>query len=87
MDNTYPEDFFLLQRQINGRVLDDYLMQAAIIANPHKETKDAEEFIDNLLKQRKRYRPEDEAPEETDFAAIQALKDSLSKESNLIKAK
>lgn len=68
-------------------MLDEHLMHAAIVANPHKEPEDSKEFIDQLLKQRRWYRPEPEAPEETDFATLDALKESLQKESKFIKAK
>lgn len=87
MDNTYPEDYFLLQRQIAGRMTDEYLMQSAIVSNPHKEESDQKEFIESLMQQRKRYRSEPLAPVETDFAAIDALKESMQKQSIFIKAK
>lgn len=87
MDDTYPDDFFLLQKQITARRLDDLVMQAAIIANPHKKPEDAQEFIDDLLKQRRYYRGEDDIPPETDFEAIASLKEMMQKQSKVIKAK
>lgn len=87
MNNTYPEDFFLLQRQIVARKLDENLMQAAIVGNPHQEKDAQEEFINTLLKQRRFYRPEDEPPVETDFEGIKAFKQLVQKESRVLKAK
>lgn len=79
----------MLQRQITARMIDDHLMQAAIVANPHREKDDQEEFVQNLVKQRRWYRgiDDDESSDKPDFAALNALKDKMKKESYLVKAK
>lgn len=87
LKEMYPEDFFLLQRQIRMRKLDTYLMDAAIVANPHKNPEDSKEFIENLLDQRRFMSGEAEVPAETDFAAIDKFKKQLQEESLLVKAK
>jgi ABC-type uncharacterized transport system YnjBCD substrate-binding protein len=83
----YPEDFFLLQRQIQMRKLDNYLMDAAIVSNPHKKPEDAKEFIEGLLEQRRFMSGEPDVPAETDFAALDAFKKQLQEDSLLVKAK
>lgn len=87
MFNTYPDDFFLLQRQIRLRRIDEYLMQSAIVANPHKEPKDAEEFIDDLLSERRFMSGEEEKPMEMDRKAVEAFKDFLGSKSKMIKVR
>lgn len=87
MYNTYPEDFFLLQRQIRMRKIDNYLMDAAIVANPHKEQEPQKEFIEGLLQQRRFFRGIEEAPEELDVAAFEQFRDSMQKQSIHIKVK
>ena len=67
----------MLQRQIQMRKLDNYLMDAAIVSNPHKKPEDAQEFIESLLEQRRFMSGEPEAPTETDFAALDAFKEKL----------
>lgn len=87
MYRTYPEDFFLLQRQIKMRKVDDYLMSASIIANPHKKESDAKEFVEGLLSQRRFYRGEEEVPDKLDIAAFNKFREDLQNESMMIKAK
>lgn len=77
----------MLQRQIQMRKLDNYLMDAAIVANPHKKPEDAQEFVEGLLEQRRFMTGEPEAPVETDFAALDALKKQIQEDSLLVKAK
>lgn len=77
----------MLQRQIRMRTLDRYLMDAAIVANPHKKPEDAQEFIEGLLEQRRFMGGEPEAPAETDFAALDKFKKQLQEDSLLVKAK
>lgn len=83
--NTYPEDFFLLQRQINIRKLENYLIQASIIANPHIEPKDAEEFITNINDELSALRGYEEIEPEMDRESVEQFKQFLSKKSKLIK--
>ncbi len=77
----------MLQRQIRMRKLDTYLMDAAIVANPHKDPEAAQEFIEGLLNERRFMSGEDEAPAETDFAALDKFKKKLQEDSLLVKAK
>ncbi len=77
----------MLQRQIRMRKLDNYLMDAAIIANPHKKPEDSQEFIEALLEQRRFMGGDEEAPAETDFAALDKFKTQLQEDSLLVKAK
>lgn len=85
--STYPEEFFMLQRQVRMRKTDEYLMDVAIVANPHKNPEDAKEFVEGLLEQRRFYRGEPDAPEQLDVTAFEKMRQQLSKESNLIKVK
>lgn len=62
-------------------------MDAAIVANPHKKPEDAEEFVKNLLDQRRFMTGETEAPPETDFAGLDKFKKQLQENSLLVKAK
>lgn len=84
---TYPDEFFLLQRQIRMRRTDEYLMDIAIAANPHKNPEDAKDFVETLLEQRRFYRGEPDAPEQLDVGAFEKMRQQLSKDSNLIKVK
>lgn len=84
---TYPEDFFLLQRQIKMRKVDEYLMETSIIANPHKNEDDAKEFIEGLMKQRRWYRGDPAEDAELDVAAFDKLRNDIQKHSIMIKAK
>lgn len=85
--NTYPEDLFLLQRQIRMRLIDENLMQARIIANPHVDKEAATEFIDSLMAERRWFRGEEEAEPELDREALDALKAKLSHQSKFVGAK
>jgi len=87
MFNTYPEDFFLLQRQIKMRKIDEYLMDIAIVANPHREGDDAKEFVENLMSERRWYRGDEDAEAELDTAAFEQFRNTMQNESKSIKAK
>lgn len=87
MFQTYPEDFFLLQKQIKARKVDEYLMQASIVANPHKSPDDAEDFINELMKQRRWFRGDPDDDAELDLAAFDNFRDLMQKQSKTIKAK
>lgn len=77
----------MLQRQIRMRKLDEYIMQVAIIANPHKKSEQQKEFVEDLLSQRRFMRREPEAPAVLDVAAFEGFRKGLGKDSNLIKVK
>ena len=70
----YPEDFFMLSRQIRIRKLDEHLINIMIAAAPHSENK---EFIDSLIKTQRFMRGEDPNPQ-IDRAGLDSLKQSLS---------
>lgn len=84
---VYPEDFFLLLRQIRIRKIDIILQDIAVATNPHKEAEEAKKFVEDLIDQQRYMRGEDETPAETDFAAIDRLRNQIKKESLLVKAR
>lgn len=77
----------MLQRQIRIRKIEEYLMQVAIIANPHKEAEPAKEFVEELMKQRRWYRGEPDAPEQLDVTAFEKFKKQLANDSKSIGVK
>ena len=81
MENVYPVDFFELSRQIKMRNIDEFLMQARIVSNPHVEPETAEEFINDLLDQRAFYRGEDKPSDKLDRAGVEAFKRHVKTES------
>lgn len=87
MFNTYPEDFFLLSRQIRMRKIDEYIMSVSITSNPHKDADSQKEFIEDLMSQRRFYRGEDEAALKLDVAAFDKFRQQMQNESISIKAK
>lgn len=84
---VYPEDFFLLQRQIKMRHIDNYLMEASIIANPYKSADDAKEFIESLMKERRWYRGDPDQEAALDVGAFERFREQMKQDSHLIKAK
>lgn len=86
MYDTYPEDFFRLQRQIRMRKIDSYLMDVAIVANPHKG-EDSKEFVEALMKERRFFRGIEEIPDQLDIAAFNKFREDMKKESIHIKAR
>lgn len=87
MHDTFPEEFFLLQRQVRARKVDEALMQIAIVANPHKNPDDAKEFVDDLLSRQRFFRGEPEVSEKLDVGAFEKFRQATMEHSNLIKAK
>lgn len=85
MHNTYPEDFFLLLRQIRIRKIDEQLTQIAIISNPHREEKDQKEFVEGLVSERRFMSGEEDKPAEMDRAGVEAFKQLIGKKSKMIK--
>jgi hypothetical protein len=83
----YPEDFFLLARQIQMRKLDEHLMQLNIAANPHREASAQQEFINDLLGRHRSMRGEEAANAQLDVAAFEKIRSKLGKESMLVKVK
>lgn len=77
----------MLQRQIRMRKIDEYMMQVAIIANPHKEAEPAKEFVEELMNQRRWYRGEPDAPEQLDVTGFEKFKKQLANESKSIGVK
>jgi polyhydroxyalkanoate synthesis regulator phasin len=87
LHDTYPEEFFLLQRQMRARKVDEALQELAIASNPHKNPEDAKEFVDDLLSRRRFYRGEADAPEQLDVTAFEKFRKSVTEQSSLVKAK
>lgn len=69
------------------RRVDEYLMQTAIVANPHKEADAAKEFVEQLLDQRRFMRGDEDVPEQLDLAGFEAMRKQLANESITIKVK
>lgn len=87
LDSTYPEEFFLLSRQIKARHVDDLLAQTAIATQPHKNTEDAKEWVDGLLSQRRFFRGDEPVAETLDVAGFEAFRKMSQEQSKLIRAK
>jgi hypothetical protein len=84
MYKTYPEDFFLLQRQIRMRKVDEALMQIAIVSNPHLEDRDqAADFVNTLMDQRRFMRGEEIKSAELDTEAFEAFRGGIQKDSKI----
>lgn len=77
MEKVYPEDFFLLSRQIKMRNVDEFLMQARIVANPHAEKETAQEFIDDLMEQRDWFRGNPSTRDKLDRVGLNAFKQQV----------
>jgi len=77
MSNVYPADFFNLARQIKMRQVDEFLMQARIVSNPHVESESAQEFIEDLLEQRDWYRGDPSQRNKLDRVGMEALKNQV----------
>ncbi len=69
------------------RKTDEYIMQLAIITNPHIEEAKRKEFVDGLMNERRYMRGEPEAPTELDVAMFEKFRTNMSKESLNIKVK
>lgn len=85
--NTYPEEFFLLQRQIRARKVDETIAQIQITSHPHKNAEDAQEFVDDLLSRRRFYRGDEPVSEKLDVAAFEKFRQGVTEQSSLIKTK
>jgi len=83
MYNTYPDDFFLLVRQIRLRKINDSLLAIAIASNPH--TEEPKKLIEDLMEQQRFMQGEDPNPE-IDRAGLDSLKNQLSK-SKMVKVR
>lgn len=64
------------------RRLDDYIMQTAIVTNPHKEAEDAKQFVEDLLSNRRFMSGEEERPAELDREALDKFKKQLGQSSS-----
>lgn len=53
LQQVYPDDLIELSKAIRLRVIDDYLIQSRIAANPHMQKDDAEQFITTLVNERR----------------------------------
>lgn len=62
-------------------------MDAAIVANPHKEPEAAKDFIEMLVSRRRFMRGEDEAPPELDVEGFLAFKKEFGQTSKMLKIK
>ncbi len=87
MDSTYPEEFFLLSRQIKARQVDELLMQTAISTQPHKAPEDAKEWVEGLLSQRRFFRGDEPVAETLDVHGFEAFRKMSQEQSKLIRAK
>lgn len=73
VDHTYPEDFFLLSRQIKLRKIDEYLINVNIAAAPTAEDRT---FVEELVQTRRFMQYEDPDPQ-IDRAGLESLKSKL----------
>lgn len=87
MESIYPEDFFLLSRQIKMRNLDEFLMQTRIISHPHGDAEQQEEFMEDMLEQRAWYREEPTERNKLDRTGLSAFKDRVRAESKFGKVR
>lgn len=86
MDKLYPEDFFLLNRQITLRKIDEYLSKLQIAMYPHLEKEeDRDELTKDLINQRRFMRGEEKIDEKLDRASLEKFRHELKENSRLIK--
>lgn len=82
---VYPEDFFLLARQIRMRKLDNLITQFSVATHPHRETEDQQAFMESLLNEHRFMSGEEAVSEELDIVAFENLRTKLSEKSLFIK--
>ena len=87
MENIYPEDFFLMSRQIRLRHIDETLLQVRVISHPHIEEEAGKEFIDDLIEQGEWYRGDPRTRDTLDRTGLEGFKQQVRQNSRFGKVR
>lgn len=87
LERVYPDDLIYLSRKIRIRRVDEYLVQARLIANPHMNKEDSRKFIEELISTREEAGGEPEPTPELDREGIANFKRFVKTESRFGKTK
>lgn len=77
LEQIYPDDVLHLTKNIRLRLIDDYLIQSRIAANPHMEKDAAEEFIESLVDERRELVGFERMEDQLDRVGLANLKEQM----------